>query len=86
MEKVLSRHADFEQYVLDEAIYVINDYIFKKNKENGLWTPDMAKPVHRIFNGKPRSYYNYMAKDGLHLSQELKEEWARKILKSSEKY
>ena len=86
MEKVLRRHADYEQFVMDEAIYKINDHIFRKNIEKGLWAPDMATPVHRMIKGEMKSFYEHLANDGIHLSQELKEKWAKKLLKTSEKY
>ena len=86
LEKVLKKHADFEQFVMDEAIYKINDYIFRKNIEKGLWAPDMATPVHRMAKGETKSYYNHLADDGIHLSQELKEKWAKKLLKTADKY
>ena len=86
LEKVLGHHAENEQYVLDEAIYKINDHIFRCNIEKGLWAPDMASPVHRMINGQYKSFYNHLASDGIHLSQELKKKWAKKLLKTVDKY
>ena len=78
LENVLKRQAETEQLVMDEAIYQINEYIFRKNIDKGLWAPDMATPVHRMINGKMKSNYDHLSRDGIHLSQELKKSWAYK--------
>ena len=86
LEKDLKRHTDYEQYVMDEAIFEINDYVFKRNIEKGFWAPDMASPVHRETNGTRKCFYNHMATDGLHLGEGLKLKWAKKLLKTAYKY
>ena len=85
LENVLKRQAETEQLVMDEAIYQINEYIFRKNIDKELWAPDMATPVHRI-NGKMKSNYEHLSRDGIHLSQELKKSGAKKLLKTAYKY
>ena len=59
--KGLKRHAENEHYVMDEAIYEINDFVFKSNIEKGLWAPDMASQVHRKINGINKSFYYHLA-------------------------
>ena len=86
LTNVLQRKAEKEQLVMDEAIYKINDHIFRNNIEKGYWAPDMATPVHRMMNGQMKSFYHHLSSDGIHLSQELRKKWAKKILKSTEKY
>ena len=85
LEKVLRRNATEEQIVMDSAIYMINDHIHKANFKKIHWFPDMASPVHRKMNGIWKSFYSHLSNDGLHLSQSLKEKWAKKILKTVEK-
>ena len=86
LRKVLKRHADNEQYVMNKAICEINYFVFKNNIEKKLWAPDMASPVHRKINGVNKSFYNHMANDGLHLGEDLRKSWAKIMLKTATKY
>ena len=86
LEKVLGRHADYEQYVLNEAIYELNENIFRINIKKQLYAPDMATPVHRKIQNINSSFYHHLAEDGLHLSQDLREKWVKKMLTTAEKF
>ena len=52
LSKVLKRNAESEQWILNEAIYIINEDIFQKNIVKEVYAPDLASPVHRQLNGK----------------------------------
>ena len=86
LSKVLKRFAYNEQYVLDEAIYELNEKIFKMNVDKQLYSPDMSTPVHRKSNNKNISHYHHLSGDGIHLSQDLRKKWVKKMLKTAEKY
>ena len=86
LKKVLRRQAENEQFVLDDAIYKLNEIIFKMNIEKQLYAPDMATPVHRKINNKNISFYQHLGDDGIHLSQDLREKWIKKMLTTAEKF
>ena len=86
LSKVLRRDADFEQSVLNEAIYMINEDIFQKNIVKNLFAPDLASPVHRQIKGEYKTFLDHLAADGIHLSSDLKKKWAKKMYKTVSKY
>ena len=86
LKKVLRKHAENEQFVYDEAIYKLNENIFKMNIEKQLYAPDMATPVHRKSNNKNISHYHHLGNDGIHLSEDLCEKWVKKMLVTAEKF
>ena len=86
LEKVLQRKIENEQEIMDESIFEINKYIHKKNIEKNMWAPDMATPVHRQIRGENKSFYEHLANDGLHLSNDLRKKWAKKILSATDRY
>ena len=86
LEKVLRKKSDCDQHILNESIYEINNYIHKKNIIGNMWAPDMATPVHRQIRGENKSCYNHLSNDGLHLSQDLRKKWAKKILSVTDRY
>ena len=85
-EKVLGKKCDSAQQVMNDSIYEINEYIHKKNIKKLQWAPDMATPVHRQIRGENSSHYNHLASDGIHISQDLRKKWAKKILSTAERY
>ena len=87
LSKVLKRLAENEQFILDNAIYELNERIFKMNIEKGLYALDMATPVHRKNkNNVNISHYHHLCGDGIHLSQDLRIKWVKKMLSTAEKF
>ena len=82
---VLKKKADFEQNVLNEAIYMINEDIFQKNIVKGLFSPDLASPVHRK-NAQIMSFLHHLASGGIHLNMDLKKKYAKKMYLTIRKY
>ena len=85
LSKVLRRQAISEQYILDEAIYILNARIFKMNIEKNLYAPDMASPVHRKkMNNLDISHYHHLSEDRIHLSPDLHEKWVKRCCRLQE--
>ena len=82
----LKKDSPCQQEMLNDSIYKINEYIFHKNIDKNMYTPDLATPVHRRIQGKNRTFLDHLALDGIHLSNELKEKWLKKMLKTRDKY
>ena len=86
LTRALKREAEFDQQILNEAVYLYNEEIFQRNIMKNLFAPDMASPVHRQVNGKNMTFLSHLVDDGIHLGEELKKKWVKKIVKTIEKY
>ena len=84
--KVLKKPAHAEQEVLNEAVWLFNEDIFKKNQLKNEYAPNFAEPIHREIRGKKRTYLDHLGEDGIHISPELKLKWAKKIIKLADRY
>ena len=83
LAKVVNAHATSEeqQDQVNRAVWEFNISIFRINKERETFSPSLHSHVHRICKGKERNYYQHL-RDGLHLSEELKEKWAEQFVKA----
>ena len=70
-----------EQAVINGAVMEINKWIAYQNSSSGLITPRLERLVHKV-RGKGRKdqhRYSNLAKDGLHLSKTIKEDWVAEL-------
>ena len=84
LEKILKKTVRNEQSILDEALWIFNEEVFQKNKLTERYAPNFADPVYRQIRGNKRTFFHHLADDGIHLSNNLKQIWARKMLKLAE--
>ena len=70
------------QEILNEAVWSFNIRAWDINKPKNHYMPILAQPVHRHINNQKRNYYHHLAKDGLHLTHELKTKWADQFIKA----
>ena len=84
LRRVVTEHwvAPNQQDAVNEAVFTFNEETFKINKRKQTFSPSLHRSVHRSKNGKRKSYYDHL-EDGLHLTEELKDKWAHKIVKSA---
>lgn len=69
------------QSILDDTVMQVNNEKVGINRENGCYTPWLARHVHKNKkNGSKVTKYHKLSEDGLHLTQELKEKWAMDLL------
>ena len=81
LSSALKKPSLAEQSILDEAIWIFNDEIHQRNSMKKMYAPNFADPVYRKIRGSKRTFLHHLHEDGIHLSNELKEIWVRKILK-----
>ena len=86
LSAVLKKNAEKEQQVIDEAMWIYNEEIFQKNVLKNEYAPNFAEPIHRQIKGIKRTFLQHLDIDGIHLSKSLKEKWAKKIVKLSDRY
>ena len=60
-----------QQDMIDNAVWRSNIDLHRMKDECGFFFPFLTSPIHRIENGKHKSYYHHLAKDGLHLTDAL---------------
>lgn len=78
-----TRFPDQQQNLLNEIVEGVNKEIIAQNASRDLVTPWIARTIHKNWrNGRKMHRYHKLAADGVHLTQDLREMWAREILKS----
>ena len=86
LNNVLKKQADLEQDILNEAIWIYNEELFQRNIHKNVYAPNFADPVHRMINGVRRNFLQHLGKDGIHLSEDLKKKWIKKMIKLGDRY
>ena len=83
LARTVNAHATSEeqQVQVNKAVWEFNTNVFRINKERESFSPSLHNHVHRICKGKEKNYYQHL-RDGLHLSDELKDKWAEQFLKA----
>lgn len=78
-----TRYPDQQQELQNEIVEGINLEIVAQNTSQGLVTPWIARTIHKnARDGRKIHRYHKLASDGIHLTQDLREIWAREILQS----
>ena len=85
LHRVVQGSTVTQQLVVDNAVWRTNISLNKMRNEHSFCFPFLASPVHRIENGKHKSYYHHLAVDGLHLPGKLDRLWAKQLVKAFER-
>lgn len=76
-----TRYPDQQQEVLNEIVEGVNMEIVAQNTSQSLVTPWIARTIHKNRReGRKIHRYHKLSDDGVHLTQELREIWAKEIL------
>lgn len=68
-----------DQTILNDTVLGINKNITSWNEQHGQRTPWTSAIVHRYFRKKYHFSYHRLHVDGCHLSDEVKDFWAKKL-------
>lgn len=68
-----------QQQIINNSVKSINAVIIQRNSALDIATPWLQRTIHRNKNGKTTNGYYRLAPDGCHLSQNLREIWAREL-------
>ena len=82
LSRIVSEHktSEEDQQAVEEAIWEFNSVVFEINAERGTVCPSLHHQIHRFCKGTRRAYYHHLA-DGIHLTQNLREKWAKQFIK-----
>ena len=61
---------------VDTTVFEVNTELFHINKIKKVFSPPLHRTIHRSVGGIRKSHYHHLA-DGVHLSDEQRESWAR---------
>ena len=70
------------QDMITGAVMDINTHILRLNQKRGSRMPHFASPVHSWKHKRPYHHLELLYKDGIHLTDNLKEKWAEQLLKA----
>ena len=70
------------QDLITNAVIDVNKHILRLNQKHGSRMPHFASAVHSWKHNKFHHHYELLAKDGIHLTKELKVKWADQLLKA----
>lgn len=73
-----------DQNLLNDIVTGINKRITSINKENGLRTPWTSAIIHRYYRDKYHFSYHRLNIDGCHLTDEIRDFWAKKLANAIE--
>ena len=82
LHRVVQGSTTDSQRIVDNAVWRSNIELNKMRDVFGFCFPFLAAPVHRVENGKHKSYYHHLARDGLHLSEKITDAWATQFVKA----
>lgn len=68
-----------DQNLLNDTVIEINNRIIALNEGNGVRTPWTSAIIHRYYRGKYHFSYHRLSMDGCHLTDEIREFWAKKL-------
>lgn len=68
-----------DQDLLNDTVVYVNKRITALNEENGVRTPWTSAIIHRYYRGKYHFSYHKLNIDGCHLTDDVKEFWAKKL-------
>ena len=70
-----------DQAAVERAVWGFNTKAFELNEANRSFSLPLHHQVHRFCKGKKKAYYHHLP-DGLHLSDSLKDKWAKEFVKA----
>lgn len=73
-----------DQNLLNDTVTGINKRIISLNEENGVSTPWTSAIIHRYYRDKYHFSYHRLNIDGCHLTDEIRDFWAKKLANAIE--
>ena len=80
--RVVPSSSSAQQEIIDNSVWASNIELHKMKDKYNFYFPYLTSPIHRIENGKHKSYYHHLCTDGLHLTDALNRTWAKQIVKA----
>ena len=82
LHRIVRGSTTSQQTMVDNAVWRNNLHLNKMRDEHAFYFPFLASPVHRVENGRHKSYYHHLGTDGLHLSDKIITAWATQFVKA----
>ena len=81
LSRVVTAHTitDDQQAAVDDAMFELNEEIFRINLNRGNFAPALHRTIHR---SRKKSYYEHLS-DGLHLTDYIKDKWVTAFVKAA---
>ena len=73
------------QDIMTNATMEVNNHILTVNNRRGYRVPYLATRIHSWHHNKVKHHYERLATDGIHLTDDLKQNWAAAFVKAVEK-
>ena len=73
------------QEMITTAVNEINIHILRLNQRHQYRMPHLSTIVHTWRHGRFYNHLEYLASDGIHLSDHVKENWAEQLVKAIER-